>query len=72
MIAAGHTTSVVKCSPLSPRSAGGQVVPVHHRERAREREAVERRYSDVRAWPFPAAVVFAISERDAAQGLSVR
>ncbi|WP_456598661.1 DISARM system SNF2-like helicase DrmD [Blastococcus sp. SYSU DS0616] len=41
-------------------------------ERRREREAVETRYQDVKPWPFPAAVLFAISPADAVQGAAVR
>jgi hypothetical protein len=41
-------------------------------ERRREREAVETRYQDVKPWPFPAAVLFAISPVDAEQGVAVR
>ncbi len=41
-------------------------------ERRREREAVETRYEDVKPWPFPAAVLFAISPADAEQGVVVR
>lgn len=41
-------------------------------ERRRERRAVETRYEDVKPWPFPAAILFAISPADAEQGVSVR
>ena len=41
-------------------------------ERRRERLAVETRYEDVKPWPFPAAVLFAISPADAQQGVLVR
>ena len=41
-------------------------------ERKREIEAVGERYADVKAWPFPAAVLFAISEKDAEQGVTIR
>ena len=41
-------------------------------ERKREMEAVGERYADVKAWPFPAAVLFAISEADAARGMVIR
>ncbi|SDF06750.1 Superfamily II DNA/RNA helicases, SNF2 family [Blastococcus aurantiacus] len=41
-------------------------------ERRREREAVETRYQDVKPWPFPAAVLFAISPADAEKGVAVR
>jgi hypothetical protein len=34
--------------------------------------AVGERYADVKAWPFPAAVLFAISEADAARGVVIR
>ena len=37
-------------------------------ERQRELEAVDSRYADVRAWEFPAAVVFAIAPQDAREG----
>ncbi|GAB3316273.1 DISARM system SNF2-like helicase DrmD [Geodermatophilus aquaeductus] len=41
-------------------------------ERRRERRAVETRYEDVRPWPFPAAVLFAISPTDAERGVTIR
>ena len=41
-------------------------------ERQRERSAVENRYEDVRPWPFPAAVLFAISPRDTQKGITIR
>ena len=41
-------------------------------ERQRELEAVESRYDDVRAWEFPAAVVFAIAPQDVENGVVIR
>ncbi len=41
-------------------------------ERRRELDGVGTRYADVKAWPFPAAVLFAISESDANEGVTIR
>lgn len=41
-------------------------------ERQRELEAVERRYEDVRAWEFPAALIFALAPRDVKDGVAIR
>jgi hypothetical protein len=41
-------------------------------ERERELEAVESRYEDVRAWEFPAAVVFALAPDDVEKGIVIR
>lgn len=41
-------------------------------ERERELEAVESRYEDVRAWEFPAAVVFALAPVDVEKGVVIR
>jgi hypothetical protein len=41
-------------------------------ERQRELDAVERRYEDARAWEFPAAVVFALAQRDVQEGVVIR
>ncbi|MGH3997620.1 MAG: DISARM system SNF2-like helicase DrmD [Pseudonocardiaceae bacterium] len=41
-------------------------------ERTRELKAVEERYDDVRAWEFPAAVVFALAPADIEKGLDIR
>jgi superfamily II DNA or RNA helicase len=41
-------------------------------ERQRELDAAERRYDDIRAWEFPAALVFAIAPQDVQNGVMVR
>jgi superfamily II DNA or RNA helicase len=41
-------------------------------ERERELKAVESRYDDVRAWEFPAAVIFAIAPNDVENGLTLK
>ncbi len=41
-------------------------------ERQREIDAVEARYDEVRAWEFPAAVVFALSPKDVQDGVVIR
>jgi len=41
-------------------------------ERQRELDAVDSRYADIRAWDFPAAVIFAIAPRDLENGLVIR
>lgn len=41
-------------------------------ERDRELEAVASRYEDVRAWEFPAAVIFALSPADVEKGMIIR
>lgn len=41
-------------------------------ERQRELDAVDSRYADVRAWEFPAAVVFAIAPQDVDAGVVIR
>lgn len=41
-------------------------------ELRREQQAIRVRYEDVKAWPFPAAVIFAVSEQDAEKGLTIR
>jgi superfamily II DNA or RNA helicase len=41
-------------------------------ERERELQAVETRYDEIRAWEFPAAVIFAIAPKDIENGLTLR
>ena len=41
-------------------------------ERERELGAVDSRYEDVRAWEFPAAVVFALAPEDVERGVVIR
>ena len=41
-------------------------------ERDRELEAVDTRYDEIRAWEFPAAVIFAIAPKDIENGLALR
>ena len=41
-------------------------------ERRRELDAVESRYDDIRAWEFPAAVIFAIAPQDLENGVVIR
>ncbi|MGV6991240.1 DISARM system SNF2-like helicase DrmD [Gordonia amicalis] len=41
-------------------------------ERDREMRAVETRYDEIRAWEFPAAVIFAIAPKDIENGLVLR
>lgn len=41
-------------------------------ERDRELKAVETRYDEIRAWEFPAAVIFAIAPKDIENGLTLR
>lgn len=41
-------------------------------ERDRELGAVDARYDDIRAWEFPAAVIFAIAPHDIENGLVIR
>lgn len=41
-------------------------------ERDRELEAVDTRYDEIRAWEFPAAVIFAIAPKDIQNGLALR
>jgi superfamily II DNA or RNA helicase len=41
-------------------------------ERDRELAAVDTRYDDIRAWEFPAAVIFAIAPRDIENGIAIR
>lgn len=41
-------------------------------ERERELGAVDRRYEDVRAWEFPAAVIFALAPGDVEKGVAIR
>lgn len=41
-------------------------------ERQREIDAVESRYDDIRAWEFPAALIFAIAPQDVQNGVVIR
>jgi superfamily II DNA or RNA helicase len=41
-------------------------------ERERELAAVDRRYEDVRAWEFPAAVIFALAPQNVEEGVVIR
>lgn len=41
-------------------------------DRGRELAAVESRYDDIRAWEFPAALIFAIAPKDVQSGMVIR
>lgn len=41
-------------------------------ERERELSAIDSRYADVRAWEFPAAVIFALAPKDVEKGMVIR